>query len=243
MKLDFAFDQSRMFLTDSQLNGGEVPVVSTMATRPRSNTPVPIKGAQNHVLLRDAKSFQPNAKPKTFFRTGFCISLAMEWSGDCVMGRVFDPTVAPYRAISHQRAFVMAYESHMAGVPDLGSKSVQEQICIDQQITKKYVTRFFGNDSVKFSYRPNLKLSQLNDTIAALPLSRAMIINMMGKVEGHAISVAHGMSLFRYFDSNQGQFSEQVERGPNVFAEAVADNIARKYPSLQDCVDVYEVYR
>jgi len=243
MKLDFAFDQSRMFLTDSQMNGGEVPVVSTMATRPRSNTPVPIKGAQNHVLLRDAKSFQPNAKPKTFFRTGFCTSVSLEWSRDCVMGRVFDPAVAPFRAISHQRAFVMAYESRMAAVPDFETKSIQEQIGIDQEITKQYVTRFYGNDVVTFNYRPNLKLSQLNDIIAALPLTRAMIINMMGTVNGHAISVAHGMSVFRYFDSNQGQFSEQVERGPDHFAEAVADNIARKYGDLQACIDVYEVHR
>jgi hypothetical protein len=240
MKLDFAFDQGKMFLQNSQLDGGEVPMASTMATRPRSNTPVPIRGAQNHVLLRDAKSFQPNFKPTTFFRSGFCISLSLEWSGDCVMGRVFDPAVAPYRAISHQRAFVMAYESRL---PEMATKSAPEQIHIDQELTKQYITRFYRNEPVKFSYRTGLKLSQLNDTIAALPLSRAMIINMMGKVEGHAISVAHGISLFRYFDSNQGQFSEQVERGPNQFAEAVADNISRKYSSLQECIDVYEVYR
>ena len=240
MKLDFAFDQSRMFMTDSQLNGNEAPVVSTMATRPRSNTPVPIKGAQNHVLLRDAKGFQPNYKPKTFFRGGFCISVSLEWSADCVMGRIFDPAVAPFRAISHQRAFVMAYESGMANT---GTKSAQELIGIDQQITKQYVTRYYGNDAVQFTYRPGLKLSQLNDTIAALPFSRAMMINMMGAFEGHAISVARGMSVFRYFDSNQGQFSEQVERGPHYFAEAVADNIARKYGDLQECIDVYEVHR
>lgn len=240
MKLDFAFNQSRLFLTDSQLNGNETPVVSTMATRPRSNTPVPIKGAQNHVLLRDAKSFQPNHKPNTFFQSGICISVSLGWSADCVMGRIFDPSVSPFRAISHQRAFVMAYETRMPGT---STKSVQELIGIDQQITNQYVTRYYRNEAVQFTYRPGLKLSQLNDTIAALPFSRAMVINLMGAFEGHAISVAHGMSVFRYFDSNQGQFSEEVERGPQYFAEAVADNIARKYGQLQECIDVYEVHR
>lgn len=240
MKLDFAFNQSSLFLSDSQLNGNEAPVVSTMATRPRSNTPVPIKGAQNHVLLRDAKSFQPNHKPNTFFGSGICISLSLGWSADCVMGRIFDPSVSPFRAISHQRAFVMAYETRM---PATSTKSIQELIGIDQQITLQYVTRYYRNEAVQFTYRPNLKLSQLNDTIAALPFSRAMVINMMGAFAGHAISVAHGMSVFRYFDSNQGQFSEEVARGPHYFAEAVADNLARKYGNLQECIDVFEVHR
>jgi hypothetical protein len=245
MKFDFAFDQT-FFMRQSQGNGPEEPVVSKMATRPRSNTPIPIKGAQHHVLLRDAKAFQPNFKPNVLSREtdgGFCISLSLEWCGDCVMGRVFDPATAPYRAISHQRAFIMAYRSHMAGVPDLESKSIQAQIGIDQQITRRYVTRFYRNDSVTFTYRPNLKLAQLSDIIAALPVTRALLINMMGTSNGHAVSVAHGMSTFRYFDSNQGQFSEQVDRGSHSFAEDVADNIARKYGDLQTCIDGYEVYR
>jgi hypothetical protein len=245
MRLDFAFHQDSFFKQAAE-GADDVPVASTLATRPRRDTPIPVKGVQTHVLLRDAKPFQPNFKPNVLRREtdgGICISISLIWVSDCIMGRNFDSGSAPFRAISHQRAFVMAYESHMAGVPDLATKSVLELIGIDQQITNKYVFRFMRSDPIPFVVRTGLRLGQLADLIAALPLGRALLINLMGKVAGHAIAVAHGMATFRYFDSNQGQFSDDVTKGPHAFAESVADNVAKKYSNLQESIDTYEFYR
>jgi hypothetical protein len=245
MKLDFAFHQDN-FAKHLPVGAADEPANTTVSTRPRRDTPIPVKGAAKHVLLRDAKPFQPNFKPNVLRREtdgGFCISISLEWVCDCVMGRIFDAGIAPFRAISHQRAFIMAYESHMAGVPNQSTKSVKEMIGIDQQITNKYITRYMHSDPIKFDFRLGLKLGQLADSIVNLPLGRALLIALSGKVTGHAVAVAHGMSLFRYFDANQGQFSNEATQGAHAFAESVADNIAKKYFTLQESIDTYECYR
>jgi hypothetical protein len=163
-----------------------------------------LEWASDVVMGRNLDDFDPAAFRALSHTRAFTMAVESAWSG-----------VAPkYDRDDPNRPRASERSNYMTPT-EISKMKVSEpdyewERSFQRDITTNYVRRYLSHQPIQMTCLTGVRNGSrvwFETKVSSLPLGSSMVVVLSGYKGTHAVCLAHGLSLFRYFDPNQGEFS------------------------------------